>query len=106
MSVEEDFKKLYDDHIGELDAADKAAGEAISKLEALSEKYGIPYHAAHSPLGQVYRPTSYNVLNAGYRAETDGLSPEDGEYIEDDLMRQVTGDGSGNYEGWQHSSVC
>lgn len=105
MSILEDFKKVYDERIGEIRAADKKAVAAVHDVEALCDKYGIPYHASVTPLSQVYHPNTYSTLwnNDTWRAERE--ADPDLEDIE--LMEAAGCDGwPGEYEGWQHSSIC
>ncbi len=106
MTIEEDFKKICDEHMSELDAADAEACAAIQRLEDLSEKYGIPYRANVSPLRQNYTPESYAAFQTAYAKEVEGLTDEDEGTYEDELSVQVLGTYPGEYEGWQHSAVC
>lgn len=86
------------------------ANEAISKAEKISEKYGIPFYAACSPLGQQYFPESFDekweksILSLN---SDDNDDDENNDYRiinnfleEFDLYRNNYG------AGWEHSAVC
>lgn len=87
--LEEEFKKTQELAEQEIDAALSKAHTALKEAMAISEKYGVPFYASISPLGQGYRPSSFEekwgeILDE--LREYDICLPE--------------------YEGWQHSAVC
>ncbi len=95
MSIEDDFKVVFDAHSAEIHAAMDKALAAVQEAEALSEKYGIPFRGSVSPLRQDYIPSSLRVL-----------FPE----IDGDKLYDIGVDANISHEyhdeGWAHSAVC
>ncbi len=93
FDLEEQFKKAIDESTDKIYEQISIAEEAIEKACKISEEYGIPFYANVSPLGQVYRPDSFDKKWGKLLDDEDTIY----EYLEN---------GIGEYEGWQHSSVC
>ncbi len=106
MSIEEEFKVVYADALARLRAKDRELNKTLAELEAICEETGIPYYASVSPLGQTYQPTSFHDKWGKLNDETvdvvySGLS------YKASLWEKITdGESQGEFEGWQHSSVC
>jgi hypothetical protein len=88
MSLEKEFKKVQKLALKEISLKLKEAQKALDEAESISEKYGISFYSNVSPLGQSYRPSSFE-------SKWGKLLDKMEEY--DELPE---------HEGWQHSSVC
>lgn len=75
----------------EIDAAMKEASDALDRAVAASCKYGIPFYAYQSGVGQVYKPGSFEAQWGD---------------VDQDVRDDVLEDGEGEYEGWQASAIC
>ncbi len=73
----------------EIDQKIVIAQEALNEAESISEKYGVPFYSNVSPLGQDYRPASFDEK---WNSPIDEIDEYDLDLPE--------------YEGWQHSMVC
>ena len=95
MSIEEEFKAVYEAHKDEILSLISEAAALVTKAEVLSEQYGIPFRAKVSPLSQSYIPESL--------AEK---FPE----LDSDKLWELGCDVTVNHEyhdtGWAHSAVC
>jgi hypothetical protein len=92
--LEEEFKALVEKHSKEIDEQLEIARKAIQKAQTISEKYGIPFYAGVSPLGQSYFPGSF---------------PEKFGELDSEFVSDTTGAYSEYYNdgcGWEHSSIC
>ncbi len=108
MSIEKEFKAVYADALIRLNAKNAEAIRVISELEAICEETGIPYYASVSPLGQTYQPNNFQDKWGKLNDETvDVVSKCDGRTYKETLWEKLTGgESQGEYEGWQHSSIC
>lgn len=121
MSVEDDFKAAVAKIGAEIDIELSVASAAILRAEKLSEEHGIPFYAWVSPLGQAYRPTTFEEkwskkLNdelEAKRAERKAAGLPALEWGDENYIAEDTDELLGNldislgeYDGWQHSSVC
>ena len=92
--LEAAFQKACDEHMKEIDEQLELASDALDKAVELSEKYGIPFSAGTSPLGQSYVPNSFEKKFPG---------------LESSFAEEITGAYSEYYGeggGWEHSAVC
>lgn len=89
--LEAEFRKVAEAHMDEIDEQVEIAQKALRMAVKLSEKYGLPFYAGVSPLGQSYCPNSlqdiFGDLSSG-------------------IIHDVTGVYSISDEGWEHSAVC
>ncbi len=89
-----------------LKAKEAEAFAAVRAIEEICEETGVPFYTGVSPLGQVYQPNSFQEKWAPLLDKTVEVVSKYGNY-KTSLFDQLTdGNGSGEYEGWQHSSVC
>lgn len=91
--LEDKFKEAVTLATEEINKQLDIAKKAIAEAEKISEEYGVPFSTYVSPLGQSYRPNSFDdkwgdLENA------------------DDIIEDMTGDFLPEYEGWEHSAVC
>lgn len=91
----EDLEKKFKDCVvkaeEEIKEQMEIARSAIRKAEEISERYGIPFYASCSPLGQRYKPESFDSMWVKIKDN-------------DELMELI--DFVPEYDGWQHSAVC
>jgi hypothetical protein len=88
--LDKEFRSVADKALDEIYEKLGAASKALSEAVALSEQYGVPFHANISFLSQGYLPVSY-------KTKFKDVS----KYV----MTSVT-ECHNEYEGWKHSAVC
>lgn len=92
--LEVEFQKVYEKHADQIHEQLEIASKAIAKAEKIAEKYGIPFSASVSPLGQSYFPASFpekfRELSLNFVSDLTGAYSE---YANDGC-------------GWEHSAVC
>lgn len=108
MSLEEDFRKVYEEATARMQAKEDEALKLVREIEAIAEETGIPFSACLSPLSQTFQPNSFHekwgeTLNEELEKERTWGS---GGTYKVAIFEAVTGDSPGEYEGWQHSAVC
>lgn len=91
--LEREFRKAAIHALEEINKRLAIASNAIDEAEEIAEKYGVPFSADVSPLGQSYFPGSTSSLY---------------ENLSKDFIQGITGAYHSEYgeEGWQHSAVC
>jgi hypothetical protein len=94
LALEAEFEAVVKKAHSEIDAEVKIARDHIARAVKLSEKYGIPFHAGVSPLGNNYTPQSFKTKFPGL--DTEFVSDVTGTWDEENYQ----------YGGWQHSAVC
>lgn len=97
--LEKEFKEAVEKATEEIDKYLKEASEALEKAVEVSEKYGIPFYTDVSPIGQSYRPESFE-------KKWSKLIKDDEDEIDEEQIYDLLGDYLPEYEGWQHSMVC
>lgn len=101
MSLSEDFKKVVEEQMPEIESLVMQSRVKLNEAIALANKYGIPFYANPSGVGQMYRPKSFDAIKAGIREECEALDLD--EY---DVFDELLPDGIGQYQGWQASAIC
>lgn len=96
-ALEKEFLEAHEKATKLIDEQLDFAAKAINKAERISEKYGIPFSASVSPLGQSYTPESFEKKFGGLDLE------ELAENLKTDDLYDVY---PGEYPGWEHSAVC
>lgn len=91
----EEFEKECSLHLQEILDKVAAARRLLAEATGLSEKYAIPFYSSISPLGQMYKPKSFNKKY-----------PQSIELEDRDFLYELTQLGDDIEVGWQHSRVC
>ncbi len=107
MSLEEDFRKAYEDATARMDAKEDEARKLIQEIVQISEETGIPFRAIVSPLSQTYRPHTFiekwgETINTTINVK----SKYSDSWYDTTIFEDVAEYGPGEHEGWQHSAVC
>lgn len=89
-AIEREFRLTMIDAQARIDTELEKAWQCIQAAVKISEDTGIPFHAQVSPLSQSYFPNSRSQKFPNLDRE-----------VCSELARAY-----GEYEGWQHSSVC
>lgn len=95
-TLEDEFKKLVNEHKAEIDAKVSEASAALGEAVKLSEKYGIPFSPSISFLHNSYYPNSF------YEKKFSELDSD----VVTDLTDAYSWSDYGDSAGWEHSAVC
>lgn len=93
--AERNLVKNYNRVIEEIESLTRGAEDQITQAEALSKKWGIPFHSYVSPLAQKFVPASAR-----------DILGEDAAFIFGDLDPELHGLEFEYAYGWEHSDIC